>query len=182
MKKIFALLVAITLIFALFSCTTDNSDGNGATQNVNQNGVNQNSTAPQIVINEEIDSDMWTKLYNAIFYEFEAAPRLADDSYPQADMEIVIGNTNRDISTKAYRALGRVTKEEDSHVSYVVYADGGSIALAYEEDKYGLNAALLMDVNYFVDTMVTDYKEGKIKSDYALLCECFDMLRDEKFI
>ena len=31
-------------------------------------------------------------------------------------------------------------------------------------------------------TVYKDTEEGKIKSDYALLCECFDMLRDEKFI
>ena len=31
-------------------------------------------------------------------------------------------------------------------------------------------------------TVYKDTAEGKIKSDYALLCECFDMLRDEKFI
>ena len=31
-------------------------------------------------------------------------------------------------------------------------------------------------------TIYRDTEEGKIKSEYALLCECFDLLRDEKFI
>ena len=31
-------------------------------------------------------------------------------------------------------------------------------------------------------TVYKDTEDGKIKSDYALLCECFDLLRDENFI
>jgi tRNA dimethylallyltransferase len=31
-------------------------------------------------------------------------------------------------------------------------------------------------------TVYKDTEDGKIKNDYALLCECFDMLRDEKFV
>ena len=59
MKKILSLFIAIVMILLLVACTTDNSDGNNPNQNTNQNGTNRQDTAPQIVINEEIDEDIF---------------------------------------------------------------------------------------------------------------------------
>ena len=64
MKKILSLFIAIVMILLLVACTTDNSDGNNPNQNTNQNGTNRQDTAPQIVINEEIDEDIYTLLFN----------------------------------------------------------------------------------------------------------------------
>ena len=54
-----------------------------------------------------------------------------------AEQEIVVGyDANRDISRRAYDFLNRLDKKSYFDMRYVVYADSGSIGIAYELNKY----------------------------------------------
>ena len=60
------------------------------------------------------------------------------------DHELVIGNVGREVSDSAYTQLGRLDKNSDSDLGYVIYSSGSSVALAYDEDYegYALKCAL----------------------------------------
>ena len=61
---------------------------------------------------------------------------LQTDRFASKGHEIVVGRTTRPISEKAYKALERVVKDSDFDVTYVIYAEGNSVAIAFSED-YG---------------------------------------------
>ncbi|MBO5206803.1 MAG: hypothetical protein J6C09_04380, partial [Clostridia bacterium] len=58
-----------------------------------------------------------------------------------AEHEIIIGQSSREGSLAAYRRLSRVELSDDLHVGYVIYSTGTSLAVAYHEDKFDLEAA-----------------------------------------
>ena len=84
------------------------------------------------------------------------------DTDSASSNEISVGKTNRPISDTAYGRLSRVEKQSESEVSYLVYSDGSSVAIAFEEDKYGENAALHVAIEGFI----SDYVEGKSAPSY----------------
>ncbi len=69
--------------------------------------------------------------------------------------EIIIGNTSRDLSKKAYRLLERITETEKS--GYVIYSDGKSVAIAYS-----CNEALVLAAEDFVNNWFVPV-DGKIE-------------------
>lgn len=155
MKKILSLILTVSACVLLFACSDDS--------NKNTPSNTQKGEVVQIVFNGEIDEDIYEKLYTAIFYEMEAAPKLVDDTAAVTQREIVIGNTNRAISAQGYKALKRIEKENESHSAYVIYSDGSSLAFAYEDDEYGLDATLLADVNYFLENLYIAYTSATLE-------------------
>ncbi len=77
----------------------------------------------------------------AVFQTTYLRPRVFGDSEPEADHEIVVGMTNREISVTAYEKLSELDRG-DEDVAYLIYSDGSSVAIAYEGDRYGMNLAL----------------------------------------
>ena len=56
--------------------------------------------------------------------------------------EIIIGECDRELSRKAYRALSRLDYNEPEYAGYAIYSDGNSIAVAYSNElarEYVLN-------------------------------------------
>ncbi len=73
--------------------------------------------------------------------------------------EIIVGNIpGRSSSAEAYRLLGEM--ESSSSISesrYLVYADGGEVAFAYDKNEY----TSLQTIQYVVDMFVEKYISGK---------------------
>ncbi len=70
--------------------------------------------------------------------------------------EIVVGNTERDISKAAYSALEKLVGDTENAVAYLLYSDGSSLALAYTETEDELALRLLHDIlieNYIGDEL-----------------------------
>jgi len=49
--------------------------------------------------------------------------------------EIIIGESDRDISAKAYRSLARLALDSKEYAAYAIYSDGTSIAIAYTDEE-----------------------------------------------
>lgn len=65
--------------------------------------------------------------------------------------EIVLGRTSRDISKKAYSYLERIDTSTRSEVRYVIYSDGRSVAIAYDDAFYGSEAAQSSAISHFIE-------------------------------
>lgn len=120
------------------------------------------------------------------------------DAKPEAEHEIVIGETSRSISAKAKEFLedkisksardadGYSDEEEalDDIVGYAVYAEGGSVAIVWSDYHIPTLA-----VNYFIDKYVIDssltLEDGYLKTEMlsldAFLAERGQKLQDEQF-
>jgi hypothetical protein len=117
---------------------------------------------------------------NAISDAIEAktgvAPKLVAPDSEQHEHEITIGNTDKEISKKAYKRLERYMLDDGDDPKnfsrYVIYSDGSSIAIAYDDDEYDLaigSALTHLITNYFSQETL------KVKSG-VLYKETFDII------
>lgn len=164
MKRIISALLLMLMIFSFAACK--NSDGDDTNQDQGNDLPSNTDTTEeiQIVCNFELDEAVSSELYTALLYKLEYPVRIVDDSAAPRAAEIVIGDTNRDISKKARLELRRVIKSDENHVSFVVYSDGSSIAMMFEDDEYGLDAAMMADVDFFVESIVPTYGDAALES------------------
>ena len=146
MKRILALLIVAASIISLAACKAfmkdNSSDGNGGGQGGAADGV---LYAPGVTLNIiYADEDIAAEAID-IFYEIAAntteVPILSNDSAAVAEHELCIGETNREISKKAYSLLDRVDRDNNYQTRYVIYSDGSSVAIAFDKDEYGTKAA-----------------------------------------
>ncbi len=88
----------------------------------------------KVIVPENFDED-----YSELLFELDAmlvevtgkATDIKNDAEQPYTHEILFGNTNRELSTKAYRRLERLIDTDEDLIGYVVYSDGKSIAIAY---------------------------------------------------
>ena len=101
MKKVLSIFLLVASLFILFGCKVkDNGNGN------NQSGGSQNNPTVagsyvQVIVNGEINNQAQTDLFSALVYDLGLDARFFDDTSEIAEREIVIGKTNRAISTTA---------------------------------------------------------------------------------
>ncbi len=70
--------------------------------------------------------------------------------------ELIVGECDRELSKKAYRALSRLDYNTPEYAGYAIYSDGNSIAVAYSND---------LALDYVLDLLTEDFltpTEGKI--------------------
>ena len=70
--------------------------------------------------------------------------------------EILIGYTDRELSSIAYKQLERLRSDEKDVVGYLIYSDGKSIAIAYDDDEYEIGGALTCAVDYLLNDIIGD--------------------------
>ncbi|MBQ8583587.1 MAG: hypothetical protein IJ488_03140 [Clostridia bacterium] len=166
-KRFFIITLILSLSIALlFSCkvgdsgSSDASDSGSSGGNTD-GGLDSAGTADGIIA------------YTVVYEVNNLAYSIADDikdSLPnksdtkllaateeETEYEIVVGRTERDISARAYRRLERIIPESPSESRFVIYSDGKSVALAYDVDGYGTEAA----ARYALDLFVARYVIGK---------------------
>ncbi len=111
-----------------------------------------------IVINEEYvpysaAETVWKEIKS------QKLPRIIHDSDPKAKHEIVIGKTSRQISVDAYKRLENLGEDSD-YAQILVYSDGSSVALAFEESKYSLDLALEYFINEYLSESSLTVEKG----------------------
>ena len=156
MKKIiFLALTVLVLISVMVSCTadgndnTDNSGGNsqtpsGGNSQVEDNGeyVFSDGSTLKIVASaieasgeraEEYNA-LVQKIYSAIAYgSGNVSVDIISDTQEAAAHEIIIGESSRPLSKRAYTRLSRLDLA-DGEAGFVVCSDGRSIAIAFSTD------------------------------------------------
>lgn len=185
MKKrlLITLLVAILTVCALISC-----DGTGA----GQGGVTPNDSwyvykenvDPVIIYGDNVSRENQNLIYAALRDATGNVPSYDYTGSEVYEHEIVIGQTDRAISRKAYRKLRTAERNDEFSVAYVIYASGNSVAIAYDEEVTGINQDVALQ--YFIDNYVTGKTELKLNpgvvymDTYSVLTYCEDIDAEQK--
>lgn len=190
MKKIiFLMLTILSLISVLFSCTADDGNDNGNTSGGGNNNENTSGGNSQVDDNGEyIFTDGSTlkivassleasgeraeeynaivqKIYSAIAYgNGNVSVDITNDTQPAGTHEIIIGESTRPLSKRAYTRLSRLDIEE-GEAGFVVCSDGRSIAIAFSTDKDYESPEIA--VERFIAEYITGKSELILSSDYA---------------
>jgi len=141
LSALFALLLPL---FLLSSCeiggTGNGSPDSGGSVDPSDKPVSGfvlSSGAPlTVVMGEGADAESLSALRSR-FKVTEAA----DGSTVGNGARLILGRTDDAISEKAYRKLSRMEHEKEDLMGYCIYASDGSVAIAFDEDGFGVNAA-----------------------------------------
>ena len=168
-KQILSVLIIICRAVSLAACKKNNDSGindGGNSQGDFEGVLYAPGSSLSVVFADDDISDPINVLLDAVGAVTGTVPTLSKADTAQAKHEIVIGMTERAISKAAYEKLEKIDKETEYEVSYLVYSDGNSVAIAFEKDEYGHNVALDKAVSAFKGYMGTDetlsLKTGKI--------------------
>ena len=146
-----ALLMALIAAISLFcSCegffTTE--------EEANTDGLIYDSkTELSIIIDPSLRGETVMLLWERIGELANISPRLSDNSAEMSEHEITIGRVGRPVSNKAYDELEKM-ECEDGELRYLIYSDGSSVAIAFDDDDYGY--AMREAVGYFMENFVSE--------------------------
>ncbi len=145
------------------------------------------NTTLHIVIDK---SEYGTQLTNSMTEVMRAlSDKTASTSYVSSsdakiEHELVIGRTSRPISEAAYKRLERVRVEVEDELEgalrVVIYSDGSSVAIAYDEGEG--DAALVTALKYFKENCILDkltLSEGTVYRDVVLPYDYYQSIDDE---
>ena len=156
-KKRIAFAAAITaimlLVMGLSSCkrkdnshSSDNSSNNAIDSDV----IYSENIDAALVVGEGVSEASLSRIKTAYLKQTGKTINVRGADSAKGDHEIIFGRTSREISIKAYRLLEIMEKASEEHVGYVIYSDGRSVAVAFDEAKYGVSCALSEAVLVFV--------------------------------
>ena len=138
-----ALIVTLTLMLASCEVIGEIKDMIGLGTPSSAETVWASDVKATMVFREETDDI--TSLYQHIYQSTGVAPGTAPAHSAETKNEIVVGDIGREISKTAYLKLDRFADiyslEEKGSSAYLIYAEGGSIAIAYS-DTYARYAAI----------------------------------------
>ena len=171
MKKLLSILILAVLMLSLFSCKpkNDNPDSGGNDDIGNTDTPNERLDIGLVYADPSLQNGVGM-LMEALADFSGVPPILMDDGDEKSCPEIVLGMTSRPISEEAYRRLDRIEREGADDVAYLVYSDGESIAIVFDDDGSGLDVMANMATRAFIDKcLLTDktlsYQKGNIVSD-----------------
>lgn len=179
MKKKHLLLLFLTLVLAvgLVSCAGgDAAQKEEVNEEIEGDHIFSPYTKVNIVYNgDALGNDGVAEIYYSLLDIVEVAPAFVSDAVAEGAHEIVIGQTTRAISKEAYRRLGLMERESADYHGYVIYSNGNSVAIAYDEDIFDLHMAEEMALGYFADNYfdnsVLRLSKGVVKSELFNIIE-----------
>ncbi len=133
-----------------------------------------------LITDGTIDGGLVTEILAEIMSHRSEAVQLAAVDSEAHDHEIVIGNTDRPISKSARDRMNRIEKNTDDERILLIYSDGSSLAVVWEEDDDGV--AEDMAISYFRDNCVKSEltaPRGTIHSEKIDLLEYYTERDDE---
>ncbi len=130
MKKKLITLCAILILAAttLCGCLL------GGTAGESEGLIYNADTELYIIVADESAGLYVDDLFNKLAFVLNSAPIMQSDAYEKQKHEIVVGPSQRQVSKDAYSKLAALGCT-DSEIAFVIYSDGASIAIAYDEDK-----------------------------------------------
>ena len=189
-RKILSAIALLLLTASLASCSLfKKGDENGT-----NNGSNQNNDAEATLwkVGEEINvlaevgasenavNSILSKVTDAI----DTVPYMRPLDYAVGERELLIGNTGRELSDKAYEKLERLDTLEKYDVRWLIYREGNSVAIAYDYDDEGV--ALNYAAEYFLTYCVgnagcgVSANEGVIASTVFNLKDHYQAIDDKE--
>ena len=162
MKRLIVFIIAAFLpIIALFSCNAESTDGNTDKGRVG-NTIYGSDVETVLVVDMNASKQVISGV-DAIADEIDSLigkyPRKYGDTQPEADHEIVVGDTTRPITAKAKELLDKEIKKElrdvsdekiiDDTIGYAIYAESGSVAIVWTDWHIVENS-----VDYFIENYI----------------------------
>lgn len=150
MKKICLLLLVLVFgIGCLFSCDifdsqlTPNPDGE---KKEPDNLIYNSDSELYIVLDESIPNSKINEYWEALAETLGNYPIVTDDKSEAHKHEIVIGDTDREITKTAKERLLEMKKTNPDDCGILVYSDGSSIAVVYEKDELGKTEEAVLEL------------------------------------
>ncbi len=159
MKKILLILLMLSLcLMMLASCKSQNGDGkinDTPDGGNNQNVIYSPDITPILVLGNGVTENDVRAVRTAYYRQTEKEIALVKADSSPAEHEIIVGETERDISKRAYRVLSMLDGEA-GNVGYVIYSDGKSVAIAFDEACFGVNIAFTEAIEHFASEYIKD--------------------------
>lgn len=155
MKKKLLSAVSILLLTAMLaSCSffkkdkNDGQKGDNASDTSTGNMVWKSGDSINILAAAGADPDVVNEIFAKVADSTKTAPTLKALDSEVGERELLIGNTGRKISENAYEKLERLEEKEKYDSRWLIYREGGSIAIVYDEDDE--DVALNYAAEYFL--------------------------------
>ena len=171
MKKIiFAISAVLVMLLLLSACKTEKSGVSTPNTDSSQNGGNSDSTDIKqkklnLVVNSEVGAAAIEKLRFALSERFDGEV-VINGSEADAELEIVLGRSERAVSQSAYRVVDKMDRA-DLEIVYAIYSDGESVALAFDGDVYGSTCG----ENVVVDEYIELISDSDLSLSQGVACE-----------
>ncbi len=193
-KRLIGLIVVIMIsVCALASCdlsgllagnnTPPDKDNNGLDKD--PEGIIYNAESDvYIVVGEGATGDDANKLSLAITEARGFTPFIIDDSTEKQSHEIILGQTNRELSATALMYLERNMDNYSTgdEGSYLIYSDTNSVAVVFDEDYDNVSKKFALDHiidNYVGETMTVS--NGIVKESVFDLVEDYYKPLDQEY-
>ena len=178
MKKILWLILIVSII-TLSACGEKKPDENDGdkTPEVEQGTLIWDSMSELYVIIPH-GSSWKNSFFDKFMSETGVSPIAYSDTKEEMEHELIIGPSERDISKEAYRLLDRNLTEDDDATGYIIYADGGSLAIAYNCEAGRVAALNAFYSRYLLDELRLE--DGPVYYDFYSLSVRADENREAK--
>ena len=142
MKKTVLAFIAFLLSFSLTSCVFLENQTPPENEKP-ENLIYDSDSSLAIVCGEGVADDDVAYLWDKIGNTSGNYPKISSAVSSPTEHEIVIGKCDRAASLEAYRLLDRIQKNSENYLRVLLYSDGASVAIAYDDSKgIGLAEAL----------------------------------------
>ena len=178
MKKLLVFLAAMITVTALlltscnFGGNTDGTGGSGG-KDERENLIYSKNSDLHYFISDDMTSSLALKVISELEYSREKVAIAAPLDSEQKEHELVLGKTDRQITKTALSRLDRIEKNSEEELIFLIYSDGSSLALVWEEDKEGVMERLA--VEYFIENFV---KEELLLSPGVAYYDSIDLMEE----
>ena len=147
-KLILLLCLVLAISAMLISCDGGDADGESA-----GNCIFDKNNPPTLIYSDDLNRESSALIYQTVKTAIDGIPEYYTPDSEEGTHEIVVGVSDRAVSRKAYRKLRTLQRQTDDSIAWLIYASGGSVAIAYDEDFDDL--AEIEAVEYFVNNYIS---------------------------
>ncbi len=155
-SKILSLICIMLICLSLFACKPADDPGNTGGTVPEGDYIYSGRSEIQIVYpkGSVMAKAFAEELYATLIGNTYCTIKVTDDTGAEALHEIVIGNTNRQVTADAYKRFERLSFDPEQETRYLAYSSGNSIAIIYDEDVFDINLAADECFEKFTDEYV----------------------------
>ena len=133
-----------------------------------------------IVSSPNADRNSVNAISNAFSNALGYQPLRKSSASEVEEYEIVLGDTERDITKLAYEHLDEMEDRGGFYARYLIYAEGRSVAIAFDASAYVNVSALEHAANHFANTYFTESGVDKVKIPLGIVSAGYINLLDEQ--